>query len=301
MGYSRWSEDDWKGYSSTTSTKRTEEIFEQKKMLDKYNPALIKVRESRDSVFNPESNAIIIASDCTGSMGKLAENLIRTGIGKVFESILERSPVSDPHLLVMGFGDVACDTAPLQVTEFEPDINIAKQLEEIFIEGGGGGNRTESYNAPWYFAAKKTSIDCFEKRNKKGYLFTMGDEEVPHRLSRYDIKKIFNEDLGQDFIDNDELLKLVGEKYEVFHLMIEEGSHMRFRKTEVIDGWRELLGQRAVLVSDYTKLAEIIVSTIELCEGVDLNKTIQGWDSDTASVVAQAVKGFSESAGVVKL
>ena len=34
----------------------------------------------------------------------------------------------------------------------------------------------ESYELALYFAAYKTSCDAWEKRQKKGYLFTLGDE-----------------------------------------------------------------------------------------------------------------------------
>ncbi|HAO33838.1 MAG TPA: hypothetical protein DCQ84_12920, partial [Candidatus Competibacteraceae bacterium] len=61
-------------------------------------------------------------------------------------------------------------------------IRIARQLRRLWLEKGGGGNACESYTLPWYFAATHTAIDCFEKRGKKGYLFTVGDEEPPLEL-----------------------------------------------------------------------------------------------------------------------
>ena len=80
--------------------------------------------------------------------------------------------------MAMAIGDAECDRAPLQVTQFEADIRLADQLRELWIEGGGGGNRGESYHLPWAFAAMRTSTDCFERRGRKGYLFTIGDEPI---------------------------------------------------------------------------------------------------------------------------
>src|SRR5690606_25429877 len=119
----------------------------------------------------------------TGSMGEIAGILAREGLGTLVESILDRKPVSDPHIMVMGVGDSSCDHAPLQASQFEPDIRVAEQLKNIYLEGGGGGNRHESYTLPWYFAAEKTDIDCV-KHGKKGIIFTFGDEECPPELSR---------------------------------------------------------------------------------------------------------------------
>lgn len=295
MGHARWSADDWTVYSKSTAGKTTGDIFAARRMKDDFDPAKITVRESRDSIENPNSNAIIIACDVTGSMGSLADNLVRKGIGTAFEEILKRQPVTDPHLMVMGVGDVVYDSAPLQATQFEADIRIAAQLEEIYIEHGGGGNSWESYNLPWYFAAQKTSIDCLEKRGKKGYLFTVGDEQIPEPLTRAQVKKALNLDLQMEKIDNRDLLTMVGRYYEVFHLMVEEGSHYQHAGDEVKRGWTELLGQRAIPLADHTKLAEVIVSTIEVCEGRDKSAVADSWDKATALVVARAVGNLGAS------
>lgn len=295
MGYARWSASDWKDYASSTAGKTAHEIFTSRGMKDKFDPKKFAVRESRDSAANPNSNAIIIACDVTGSMGSLADNLVRKGIGVAFEEILKRLPVTDPHLMVMGVGDVVYDTAPLQATQFEADIRIASQLEEIYIEHGGGGNSWESYNLPWYFAAQKTSIDCLEKRGKKGYLFTVGDEQVPEALTRAQVKKTMSLDLQMERIDNRDLLTMVGRYYEVFHLMVEEGSHYQSCGDRVKRGWQDLLGQRAIPLADHTKLAEVIVSTIEVCEGRDKGAVANSWDKTTALVVARAVGNLGTS------
>lgn len=307
MGHARWSVDDWKDYSRTTAGKATDEIFTARRMKDDFDPKKIAVRESRDSAANPNSNAIVIACDVTGSMGALADNLVRKGIGTAFEEILKRLPVTDPHLMVMGVGDVRYDSAPLQATQFEADIRIAAQLEEIYIEHGGGGNSWESYNLPWYFAAQKTAIDCLEKRGKKGYLFTVGDEQVPEDLTRADVKDALDLDLQMEKIANRDLLTMVGRAYEVFHLMVEEGSHYRMSGDVVRGGWTDLLGQRAIPLADHTKLSEVIVSTIEVAEGRDKREVAASWDGDTSLVVARAVSGLSanlmrpdDNSGVVR-
>ncbi len=305
MGSARWNPSDWTSYSATTSKKSRHEIFTSHGLDEKLDPKKASVRESRDSDLNPNSTAVIVAVDVTGSMGMLAEQLVRHGLNTTFTEILDRKPVSDPHLMVMAIGDAHCDRVPLQVSQFEADISIAEQLEKIYLEGGGGGNNHESYDLPWYFAAMRTSIDCFEKRGKKGYLFTVGDEMPSPRLLADHIKEVTGDTVQAD-LDARELLTMVERSYNVFHVVVEEGSFARSNPDRVVKAWGELLGQRVLRLSDHTKLAEVIVSAIQVCEGADAGTVAGSWSGDTSLVVAKAVGDLavaaaaSGSSGVVR-
>ena len=287
MGGVRWDADDWKRASAATAGKRTEEIFTSAGMHPALNPYGV-VRESRDSLANPNSNAIIIGLDVTGSMGIIADSMAREGLGTLVEEILKRKPVSDPHILACGIGDSYCDDAPLQVTQFEADIRIADQLKMIWLEKGGGGNCHEGYHLPWYFAAQHTQIDCFEKRNKKGYLFTVGDEEPPEELLAAHARAIFGDSLQRD-LSVRELLTLVSRMYHVFHVVVEEGNHARMHLSPVLKKWNALLGQRVLRLKDYRRLAEVVVSAIEVNEGRDCDTVAKSWSGDTSVVVAHAL------------
>lgn len=303
MGSSRWSADDWTSYSSTTKTKTVDSIFKNKELKDSLNPYNIAIRESRDSEMNPKSNAIIVGLDVTGSMGIIANALAKEGLGVMVEEILKRKPVSDPHIMCMGIGDAYHDKAPLQITQFEADITIAKQLEEIWLEKGGGNNNFESYNLPWYFAALHTSIDCFEKRNKKGYLFTVGDEEAPEKLLKGQVEKIFGDKVQEDYT-TEQLLNMVSKMYHVYHIVVEEGNHAQRYLPEVMDSWTKLLGQKVLRLSDHKKLAEVVVSAIEVNEGKDVREVVKSWSGSTSIVVNRALDGLTtidkKSGGVVK-
>lgn len=303
MGSSRWSSDDWSSYSSTVKTKTIDKLFSSRSLKDSLNPFGVSLRESRDSDLNPQSNAIIVGLDVTGSMGMIADSMAREGLGVMVEEILKRKPVSDPHIMCMGIGDAYHDTAPLQVTQFEADITIAKQLEEIWLEKGGGGNNFESYNLPWYFAALHTSIDCFEKRNKKGYLFTIGDEEAPNKVLKGQIEKIFGEKVQSDY-ETEQLLNMVSKMYHVYHIVVEEGNHAKYHLPQVMDSWTQLLGQRVLRLSDHKKLAEVVVSAIEVNEGKDVDTVVKSWSGGTSVVVSRALGGLTttgvKTRGVVR-
>ena len=288
MGYARWDSDDWSDYAAGQAGRSREEVFTRRSLDPEFDPLNIRRRESRDSAQNPESNAIIVAFDETGSMGSIPDAFVREGLGTMVQALLDRRPVSDPHVMVMGCGDAWCDCAPLQVTQFEADLRIADQLSRLWLEGGGGGNRFESYNLPWYFAARRTSIDCFEKRGRKGYLFTVGDEPPPPKLLAAHVRAFLGDDLRRD-LDNAELLRAAGRMYEIFHVVVEQGSHYRSFPDEVEQGWTRLLGQRVLFLADYRQLAEVIVSAIEVNEGRDPDAVVASWDA-AAGTVAKALR-----------
>lgn len=305
MGTSRWSDSDWSGYTSTVKDKKRTEIFSSSKMPERFDPKNIKIRESRDSIINPNSNAIVVALDVTGSMGINAEQLSKHGLGIMVEEIIKRKPVSDPHFMCMGIGDVKYDNSPLQVTQFEADITIANDLKDIYLEGGGGGNNSESYNLAWYFAALHTSIDCYEKRGKKGYLFTLGDEEVPKDLLASEIRKVFGNEETNDYT-SEQLLNMASKMYHVYHIIVEQGSHARHYMKEVMDSWTPLLGQRVLRLANNDDLAEVIVSAIEVNEGKGIDEVINSWSKDKAISVSRAInqlapyEGGSTGKGVIK-
>jgi len=291
-GTSRWVADDWDKYATTTRTKTTDKIFTSRKMHADLDPKTINIRESRDSDINPESTPIITAVDVTGSMGMIATYFVQHGLGNFFTEILNRKPITDPHLMVMGIGDVNYDDAPLQVSQFECDLTIADQLEKIYVEHGGGNNNSESYDLAAYFAAYHTSIDSFEKRGKKGYLFTIGDEMPPSGTSKILLEQ-FTVDTPQTDADFKTTLEAAEKMYNVYHIIIAEGNYAKTYLDKVKAAWTELLGQNAVVLKDYTTLSELMVSLIEINEGRAVDDVIGSWSGTTAIAISSAVKDLT--------
>lgn len=297
MGYSRSTSSDWSSYASTTKTKRREEIFTADTLDTEMSVLDVGVRESRDSDANPESTAIFIGTDVTGSMGMLAEKIAKGGLSTLFTEIYDRMPVTDPHIMVAAIGDATqWDRAPFQCGQFEADVDLSsKWLEKIFIEGGGGGNGFESYDLPVYFAARHTAIDCWEKRQQKGFLFTIGDEPPPPETRIDCVKKTIATDgdgLQEDMTFKD-VIEEASKMYHYFHIIIAEGSHARYYPDTVKSEWRELLGQNAVWLDKYEDLAETIISIIQVTKGEDKEVVAASWSGDTSLVVANAIKDLT--------
>ena len=68
------------------------------------------------------------------------------------------------------------------------------------------------------------------------------------------------------------------ERYEVFHIIPTDTFHGREAKVQ--QAWRDLLGERALLLADAGAVCETIALTIGLCEG-----TVHSLDQGQADLV----------------
>ena len=288
MGNSSWDADTTLSYNTYASTIQTQdhgEIFQNRSINKDFDPKNITLRESVDSEANPESFPIIIGMDVTGSMGMIPERVIKKGFSVFANSLLEDGYIDYPHVMTMAIGDISYDQAPLQCSQFEADLKIVDQMKELYIEGGGGGNRHESYDLPWVFAANKVHTDSFEKRGKKGILFTIGDENFPEHCSRESLDSLIGIDIQGIKITAEESLAKAQEKWNVFHIIVTEGNHCLnpSSRESVISGWRERLGKRAIVCNDYRHISEIMCSIIMLEEtDQSFGRVIDTWNSKPA-------------------
>lgn len=303
MGGGSWSPEVYKGYSHSVgltdkhgkaTAKSAKEIFTSNKINESLNPLNVKIRESRDSAEHPFSTAIAMLLDVTGSMNIVAKYIAQEALPKLMKEIYDRKPVTDPQVLFMGVDDLEAG-GHLQVSQFESDIRIAEQLQLLWLENNGGGNDHESYSLPWFFLANHTAIDCFEKRNKKGYAISMGDELPNMDLNLASMNEILGykpQSKHKTRIMTEDILEDVRKKYHVFHVITEEGSYARSNLSQVRGRWIDLLGEESVLsLPDYTKLSEVVISAIEISEGKDPDAVAKSWeDKKTVDIVAKVVK-----------
>lgn len=227
------------------ANKSTREVFKQRAINNAMNPYGVTVRESRDSAEHPNSLAIVLGLDVTGSMGSIPHQLIQKGLNDIMGTILEEG-VSDPQVLFLGIGDHECDDAPLQVGQFESsDELLDKWLTDVYLEGGGGGNGGESYLLAWYFAALHTRTDCFEKRGQKGFVFTIGDEPTLELLPKRALKHLMGDGQYEDFSASDLFMK-ASEKFNVFHIHVKQTASGS--RQYVMDGWKQLIQDSLIIV-----------------------------------------------------
>lgn len=244
------------GFSSAkaVTTANVQDVYRENHLHPMLNPKGV-IRECCDSEEHPETIPVILALDVTGSMGSAATMCA----GKLDEIMTELyGEVKDVEFLMMGIGDLACDDAPIQASQFESDVRILDQTTKIYFEGGGGGNDYESYTAAWYFGLHNTKLDCW-KRGKKGIIITMGDEPLNPYLPGYALGKT----LGcktQD-VDTKKLYEKVTEKFDVYHIAITNESCYDWHKDGIEKTWRPLLKQHFIIGTsdDLPKIIKDIV------------------------------------------
>lgn len=286
MGSSAWSQDSYRNLQQDYSTKTTQQIFTSKGLDKEMDPKGVKFRESRDSTAHPNSIAIFTSLDETGSMGEIPNILVREKLGSLMNTLIAHG-VPDAHVLFSGIGDHYSDSAPFQVGQFEAGTEeLNKWLTKIYLEGNGGGQNMESYSLAWLFAARHTSIDCFEKRQQKGFLFTIGDEAVHPKLEKKFLSELLGYDFGED-ISAESALQEAQRMYHVFHLHIHQTSTGHSQR--IVDSWKALLGERVIIVEDYNSVAEIIASTVAIVMGADIHTVVKGFDDHTAKQVTNAL------------
>lgn len=258
------------------------EIFSQQSLNDAMNPNGVVVRESRDSAEHPNSLSIILALDVTGSMGSIPHYLVQEGLPNIMGKIIQ-SGIKDPQLLFLAVGDHECDNCPLQVGQFESsDELLDKWLTQVYLEGGGGGNAGESYLLAWYFAGFHTSIDCFEKRKEKGFLFTIGDEPTLPEIPVKALESIMGKGQYKNYAAP-VLLDKAREFYHVYHLHIKQTAAGREKKT--MDGWKQLMGDHLILVDNYEEISKIIPQIVSHNAGLNIAPPITATQSSTPIIL----------------
>ncbi len=253
MGRGSYSAADWnrlKNSKGISASSTADDIFSGNSVNEKYLPQFINVRESRDSEDSPESTPIIIGFDSTGSMGYLAAEIAKNSLNRTATMILEKRPVTDPHIMCAAFTQPSSSTMypAMQVTQFEADIRVVEQLLEFKLSGGN----PYSYDSlVWYFADRHTSTDCFEKRGKKGFIFCIGDEVC---------------DEGQeDILSAGDILSVFSDKAEKGCKTVEPSEKINY-------------------------LAELMISLMQMVGGMTKEQAVSQWSGEARDVVAKALR-----------
>jgi hypothetical protein len=298
MGFGNYSHDAHEALTRARADLPRQHVFTQTACHALMNPRGVKVRESRDSAAHPNSIGIVFALDVTGSMGEIPERLARHELPH-FMKILMDCKVADPQILFMAVGDATCDSAPLQVGQFESaEREMDQWLTWSFLEAGGGGQAHESYELALYFLAQHADMDCWRKRKKRGYVFMTGDELPYPAVSKHQVDAIVGDRLDDD-VPVQAVVAAAERTFDVFFLIPDLQRRTRCERT-----WRDLLGDRVVCMESPADTCFVAAGCVALGEGVvrDLDalaKVLEGAGAprDRVGPVVRALTPYATALG----
>ncbi|MET8775260.1 hypothetical protein ABZV58_09580 [Nocardia sp. NPDC004654] len=273
MGYGHWDDTAYRAAKTYRASRGiddfgyTAEMRSQPYANWRAHPSLdplgVDARECRDSAEHGNSLPIAVLFDVTGSMGQVPI-IMQDKLGKLHGLLQRKRYADDPQILFGAVGDADTDRAPLQIGQFESDNRMDEQLRNILLEGGGGGQKSESYELAAYFMATHVVTDAWEKRRKRGFLFLIGDELNKPRLASRHIRAVIGDHVRSD-IAVDSIYRELAEKWHVHYILPNQSSY--YDDPEIAEHWRGLLGQNFLKLDDPAAVCELIALTIGLAEG----------------------------------
>lgn len=281
---SRGYETDTRG--TITSSCTNQEMFRAHTIDPALDPKNV-VRECCDSKEHPNTFPVILALDVTGSMGQAAVEISKK-LNNIMTKLYEQ--VEDIEFMVMGIGDLSYDRCPIQASQFESDIRIAEQLEKVYFEFGGGGNSYESYTAAWYFGARHTKLDCWN-RGKKGIIITIGDERLNPYLPRTayycGLSNATGDSLQAD-VETKDLYTETAEKFDIYHINVNHRGG--YDQEQIKKSFLEYLDDKHFCtinkLDDITDtIVEIITSANESNNVTEVTPLVQAETDESGAIV----------------
>ncbi|MFK3983414.1 hypothetical protein ACI2K4_23900 [Micromonospora sp. NPDC050397] len=271
MGSGRWSTDVYGAAASyRAATGKSAFAYSDggaRSVHERLDPRGVDVRESRDSDEHPRSTPIAVLFDVTGSMGNVPR-VLQGKLPELFGLLLRKGYATDPQIMFGAIGDATCDRVPLQIGQFESDNRMDDDLASFVLEGGGGGQRTESYELAMYFMARHTSLDSVRRRGRRGYLFIIGDELPYPQVKPAEVRRWIGDELAEP-ISVAAIVAELRQHFEVYYILPSGASYAG--DPEILGHWRRLLGQHVIELDDLDAVCETIALTVGLGEeAIDL-------------------------------
>lgn len=297
MGYGSYSAEAHRAIVSERRRKAPEDIFIRNDCDPAMNPRGVRYRESRDSPDSPESVGIVFVLDVSSSMGDIPHSLAQKTLPSFMRCVLSVLP--NPQVMFMAVGNAHTDHSSLQVGQFESTANLMDRwLSALHIEGGGGG-WGESYELAMYFAAHHTSMDCLEKRGKKGYLFMTGDEVPFFEVTPSHVKGLIGDTLEERIIVHD-MVATLNKSFTTFFL-IPDAERAAVESCGAV--WKLLCRERCIILQDIEDTAIVCALLIGIEERVLVDASaieqnlleLDGYDAPARARIRETVRPFYEA------
>lgn len=129
-----------------------------------------------------ESNTkqpVIIVLDVTGSNTEHAKT-VYDKMPMFYGNLKQKGYLDDFDISFCAVGDAYCDTYPLQAGSFAKGTELDSWIKKIVLEGGGGGQVTESYELMAYYLYHNTRF----QDGARPIVFFIGDEKPYEQVEK---------------------------------------------------------------------------------------------------------------------
>jgi hypothetical protein len=291
MGYGSYSYEAHQAIASSRAGQSAGAVFKGTVVDPKMDPKGVKYRESRDSKDNPNSLGIVFALDISGSMASIPVDIATRQLPG-FMKLLTDAKVASPQVLFAALTDVQGDGRPLQVGQFETTAELMDQwLTRCSLKGGGD----ELYELAFHFFARHTAMDCWEKRQRKGYLFMTGDERGNRTLEGSLVKQWLGTDQQDLPLD-----AVIADVRRTFHPFFLVPDHQR--GATVSPFWTAVLGSSVIVLEDPADTCAAAAGLVALGEGAvsslaQLTASLTASGNTRAKQVVEALRPWAVASG----
>ena len=226
---------------------------------------------------------------------RLVPRTLQTKLPQLLGLLKQQGYAADPQLMFGAIGDATCDRAPLQVGQFESDNRMDGDLEHILLEGGGGGQKTESYELAMYFMARHTAPTA--SRSAAGAA-TCSSSATRWPTRPSSLGEVQGLDRRRAAAAGRHPQPRRAAHQALGHLLHPARGRQPTQATrQVLGTWRSLLGQNVIELADLDAVCETIALTVGLGEeAIDLDEGLADL-ADVGSAAGPAVRRPSRRIG----
>lgn len=199
---------------------------------------------------------IIIVLDITGSNIDFAR-VVYDKLPMFYGQIEQKGYLKDFDIAICAVGDAYSDDYPLQIGSFAKGIELDSWIEKLVLEGGGGGQRKESYELAAYYLFKNTRF----APGSKPIIFFIGDEKPYPTVNQSQAKKF-----GIECFENGiEPFALLREKVDdnVF-MLLNKYCSSNF-ESDITRCWQNLLAPEHVIkIREEKSIVDLMLGIISM-------------------------------------
>lgn len=227
-----------------------------------YDDAVSKGKKAQDlipkSISTQSTVPMVVLIDVTGSMGEWPKTIF-SKLPYFEHEAQEYFETKDIAISWGAIGDAHTpDKYPLQVREFSKGVDLKTRLEELVIEGGGGGQEKENYELGALYYARNVSMP----NAISPLLIIIGDEE-PYDYVDQDFAKEFAYITLEKRLTTKQIFEELKRRYSVYLIRkpYNDGGENKMSDTDkrMYRHWADLLGEDYIsILPDPGRVVDVI-------------------------------------------